>query len=674
MMPILAARELRGIRTILKHLSWRALLLTVVVIGLIGGAVAIERITIARLLHDDAASTATTWTEFLAANTTDIAAIIDGKPASQQTMDFVAKVKTVARVFLYKIYDAHGSPRFISDDLTESESDEEDLALHNPEAAEAIEHGAPEVELKEGQPPSRPLFYSEAYVPLVDKSGKVTGVVEAYIDQTAKRAEFERTSLFATLTLLFLIAAAFGIPGVAWYFRKRAQERSEEHVRYLAHFDALSGLANRASLTEGLDMAMRQAATSDAMLAVHCIDIDRFKDINDRLGLDAGDLMIKVTAERLRALAGADDIVGRLAGNEFALVQRSPRDQADVESLAGKIAQRMAAPETIKGEEIAMSVSVGVALAPEHGKTAERLVKSAELALARSKSEGRGHVNVFTPSLDKEMMARLRLERAIANALATGGFSLHFQPLRAEPRESLTGFEALTRLQEEDGTFIPPTEFILAAERMGVIGELGAWVLEEACHTAAAWPEELAISVNLSSAQFGKGTIIDVVAAALANSGLQPQRLLLEITESLLLGDSEMVMAELRGLKALGAQIVMDDFGTGYSSLSYLWRFPFDKIKVDGSFMRALEKRGSAADKIVRTIIALGHALGMRVCVEGVETAAHADFARTIGCDEVQGYHFGYPMPATDVAGVILADFRQEIRFAAAATVKARRA
>jgi EAL domain-containing protein (putative c-di-GMP-specific phosphodiesterase class I) len=335
----------------------------------------------------------------------------------------------------------------------------------------------------------------------------------------------------------------------------------------------------------------------------------------------------------------------------------------DVEVYARKIAHVMSTPVTIDGEEMSMTAGIGVALAPEHGKDAQRLIKSAELALAKGKSEGRAHLRLFTADLDSETSGRLKLERTIDTALSTGGFMVHFQPLYAEPSEALVGFEALARLKDEDGSDIPPTDFIPAAERMGLINRLGAWVLQEACAAATNWPEHLTVSVNLSPAQFGKESVADIVVEVLRQTGLRPGRLLLEITESLLLTDNAAIMGELGRLKALGTEIVMDDFGTGYSSLGYLWRFPFSKIKIDGSFMRAFDAPGAPAEKIVRTIVTLGHTLGMRVCVEGVETASHAAHARALGCDEVQGFYFARPMPIAEVPAAILANFRRQIAF-----------
>ncbi len=627
-------------------------------IAFVGGAVALERRTINHLLEDDATATASAWTELLARNTNDLASIAAGSPPPAELRQFIDQVKSVANVFLYKVYDARGTPRFVSDDLPEEAGDTEDLAEHNPEAAEAIAFGAPTVEIKTGDPPSRPAYYAETYVPRVGKDGHVVAVVEAYIDQTAKRADYERTFLVSASGLGLLIAAAFGIPAGAWYMRQRDKERAEARVAYLANFDALSGLANRSSLTNSLAGMLAEAG--GRFVAVHCVDIDRFKDVNDRFGFAFGDQMIKWAADRLHEIAGPDDVVARLAGDEFAVIQGAPRNRADVEVFARKLAAAMSSRLTLIGTEITPTVGVGVAMYPDHGRNAERLIRCAEMAMAKAKSEGRGRIRFFSAEIDAEAQERLTLESAIEHALDTGGFSLHFQPLYSEPDERLVGFEALARLPTADGGFIPPSLFIPVAERMGVIGRLSNWVLQEACAAATNWADHLTVSVNLSPAQFGKESVADVVATALAITGLKPNRLLLEITESLLLRDSESVMRELAHLKSLGTAIVMDDFGTGYSSLGYLWQFPFNKIKIDGSFMRALDTPDAPAEKIMRSVAGLGHMLGMRVCLEGVETEEHARYARAIGCDEVQGFHFGRPVPASQVAAVILRDFRRD--------------
>jgi EAL domain-containing protein (putative c-di-GMP-specific phosphodiesterase class I) len=313
-----------------------------------------------------------------------------------------------------------------------------------------------------------------------------------------------------------------------------------------------------------------------------------------------------------------------------------------------------------KDGAIASTVSIGVALAPADGNSAERLLKSADLALYKCKSDGRNCIRLFRPEMDAELVERIRLERAIRHAVQHEQFVLHYQPMVQISGRRLVGFEALIRLPAPDGTLIPPLVFIPLAEELRLIDKIGAWVLREACRTAKLWPKHLTIAVNLSPAQFVTGGVSAMVAAALAEAGLEPHRLELEITETLLLGNTPAIMTELQALKAMGVAIVMDDFGTGYSSLNYLWRFPFDKIKIDGSFMQGFETSRRDAETVIKTIIGLGRELNMRVTVEGVETAKQALFLEKADGDQAQGYYFGRPMPAAEVAANILADFQQQ--------------
>jgi EAL domain-containing protein (putative c-di-GMP-specific phosphodiesterase class I) len=296
-------------------------------------------------------------------------------------------------------------------------------------------------------------------------------------------------------------------------------------------------------------------------------------------------------------------------------------------------------------------------LAPADGLNPERLLKSADLALYRAKAEGRNCIRFFQPEMDVEMQARCKLERIIRDAVTHDRFELHYQPLFEMSDRCLIGFEALIRLPTEDGTVIPPLEFIPVAEDLRLIGKIGAWVLREACRTAATWPDTLSVAVNLSPAQFSAG-FSGEVAAILNETGLTASRLELEITETLLLGNSQVIIAELHALKAMGVAIVVDDFGTGYSSLSYLWQFPFDKIKIDRSFMQGFDGHNRNAGTVVKTLIALGRELNMRVTVEGVETAAQAAFLDKIGGDLAQGYFFGRPVPGSEVSEHIFKDFQ----------------
>jgi diguanylate cyclase (GGDEF)-like protein len=641
----------------MASLRWYLAVLAVVVVALVGGAFLVERGAIDRFLYDDAVASGRSWTEYLASNLTDLDGIAAGKEPSAASRAFLDQAKKVGQVFLFKIYDATGRVRYESDALPEAGTDEEALAAHNSEAAEAIENGQPAIEVKEGTPPTRPPFFSEAYVPYL-VGGKVTAVVETYIDQTAKRHGFEAAFLIATAELGFLIAAAFAVPAAAWYLRGRDKQKADARIQYLANYDALTGLANRNQLIRRLERALGGQAGKAAPLAVHCIDIDRFKNINDMLGHDAGDLVIKTVGDRLREVAGPNDIVARLGGDEFAMVQMNPGGPRDAEACGARIVAELGTPYWLNGQEVKLGVRVGIAIAPEHGTDTGRLMKSADLALNKGKAAGAQRICVFSHDLDEELYQRVNIERAIVGALDNDGFVLYFQPLFSLSGDGLVGFEALLRLPTEGGGFIPPATFIPVAEKIGAIDRIGAWVIDNATAAAARWAEHIKVAINLSPLQFATGDVAASVARALKASKLDPGRLEVEITESLLMHDTDAVLRDLAAIKALGVAIVMDDFGTGYSSLSYLWRFPFDKLKIDRSFMTAFEAGDLSARQIIRTIAALGRSLDMRITVEGVETEAQAAFIREIDCDEVQGFYFGRPAPESDVARIILADFR----------------
>jgi diguanylate cyclase (GGDEF)-like protein len=437
---------------------------------------------------------------------------------------------------------------------------------------------------------------------------------------------------------------------------------AQARISHMAHFDALTGLPNRTQLVEKLENALAVLPLRGGSIAVHFIDVDRFKIVNDTLGHDGGDILLKNVAERLRSVTRIDDIVARLGGDEFVAVQTGIGGKDQAEDFARRLTSAVTAPMKLREQAIVATISVGVALAPADGTNPEWLLKCADLALYKAKADGRNCVRFFLAEMDIDSQARVKLEATIREAVLHDCFELHFQPIFEMSNRRLIGFEALIRLPKEDGTLIPPLVFIPVAEDMQVIDKIGAWVLREACRTAATWPEHLTIAVNLSPAQFLTGSVSDIVAAALKESSLAAHRLELEITETMLLGNSEAIMSELMTLKAMGVAIVMDDFGTGYSSLSYLWRFPFDKIKIDRSFMQGFDSSGRDVKTVVKTIIALGRELNMRVTVEGVETAAQATFLDQVEGDLAQGFFFGRPVPASEVGATILAEFNKTRR------------
>jgi diguanylate cyclase (GGDEF)-like protein len=625
----------------------------VLVVGV--GVWQVLKSTVDNLLYWDATAAAENWANYVAENVTDIEDIADGQPPSAESMAFLIRTQQIRHVFGFEIINLHGNVQLASDG---SKISSIGGAVHSDTAARAAQSGQPIISVKEGAPPIRPRIYSEAYLPVII-DGRPQAIVAAYVDLSEQQDHFRKAFSLAALALCLLISGAVGFPTIAWYRRTKEKQQADRRIRFLAHHDMLTGLSNRAQLIEKLENALAVLPLRGGCLAVHFIDLDHFKGVNDTLGHDGGDFLLKTIAERLRAVARAEDVVARLGGDEFVVVQTRVSGKDQVEEFARSLTSAVTAPMTLKEQEIVATASIGVALAPADGTNPERLLKSADLALYKSKADGRNCVRFFEPAMDAALQARIALEKTLRDAVLNERFILHYQPLFEVSGQRLIGFEALIRLPAEDGTLIPPMTFIPVAEELRLIDKLGAWVLREACKTALSWPDSLTVAVNLSPAQFEAGSISAIVASALRETGLAPHRLELEITETLLLGNSEAIMTELQALKSMGVAIVMDDFGTGYSSLSYLWRFPFDKIKIDRSFMQGFDASGRDAETVVKTIIALGRELDMRVTVEGVETAQQAAFLDGADADQVQGFFFGRPVSASEVSAIILKDFQK---------------
>jgi diguanylate cyclase (GGDEF)-like protein/PAS domain S-box-containing protein len=437
-------------------------------------------------------------------------------------------------------------------------------------------------------------------------------------------------------------------------------ERKEAAARiaHLAYHDALTGLPNRAVFAEGLADAIESAAASGEPVAVLCIDLDGFKAVNDLMGHAAGDELLVEAAQRLRALAGPDHLAARLGGDEFAIVQRGGVQRGGgqphaADLLAKRVLAALAAPFPIAGKGVAISCSVGVALYPQDASTPGDLVKNADMALYRAKSDGRGTARFYEVRMDEALRERRLLEADLHLALDRGEMHIHYQPLACLESGTILGFEALLRWNHPERGAIGPDVFIPLAEESGFIVGLGAWVLRRACEEAAEWQDSLRIAVNLSPVQFTHGDLAAEVEAIVRETGLDPTRLDLEITEGLLIKDADRALAILGRLKALGVKISMDDFGTGYSSLSYFRMFPFDKVKIDQSFIRDMMDNPQAR-AIVRSVIGLGQGLGMPVVAEGVETDAQFQALVAEGCDQVQGYLISRPGPIEQFDRVVI--------------------
>jgi diguanylate cyclase (GGDEF)-like protein len=420
----------------------------------------------------------------------------------------------------------------------------------------------------------------------------------------------------------------------------------------MARLDALTGLANRITLSSRLGDLLG----SQSEVTVACLDLDRFKTVNDTLGHPMGDALLRKVAERLQSVAREEDLVARLGGDEFGLLlpEASPEE---AERVAARIVDLVGRAYLINGHQLNVGVSVGVARAPADGASVDALLKNADLALYRAKAEGRGTFRFFETSMDALMQERRALEIDLRRAMALRELHLVYQPqMRLESNE-ITGFEALLRWDNPRRGLVSPAEFIPLAEETGLIGTIGEWVLRTACMEAASWAKPVSVAVNVSALQFRRSGLVEAVTSALAYSGLDPSRLELEITEGALLEDTGRVVETLLRLRALGVRVSMDDFGTGYSSLSYLQKFPFDKIKIDQSFVRGMMENPECG-AIVRAVAGLGASLGIRTTAEGVETAEQLAAIRAEGCTEVQGYFTGRPLSA-QAATALLTDSKE---------------
>ena len=428
------------------------------------------------------------------------------------------------------------------------------------------------------------------------------------------------------------------------------RHKAQARVAHMARHDSLTDLPNRTLFREKMGEGLNQVAIAGGAMAVLCFDLDNFKTVNDRLGHAAGDRLLRWVAARLKENVGEHDTVARLGGDEFAVLQRGPQPQS-AERLARRLVEIIGHPPPLESQSIHVGVSVGIAIAPDHGLDADELMKCADLALYQAKAKGRGAYQLFEPEMEEEARSRHALEYDLRGALEANEFHLVFQPQVRLDTTELTGFEALLRWKHPSRGFVSPAEFIPIAEENGLIVPIGEWVLRTACATAASWPD-VTVAVNLSPVQFRSRGLVTMVTSALAEAGLPPRRLELEVTETALLDDSEATIEILHQLRALGVRVSLDDFGVGYSSLSYLRKFPFDRIKIDRSFVGTLgESPESVA--IVRTIASLGSVLGVETTAEGVETIEQLDFVRECGCTAVQGYYFGRPCPAAEVGRMI---------------------
>jgi diguanylate cyclase (GGDEF)-like protein len=436
------------------------------------------------------------------------------------------------------------------------------------------------------------------------------------------------------------------------------RRRSEERITHLAHYDALTDLPNRALFHDQLRLELTRIVPG-RQLAVCYIDIDEFKSVNDTLGHLIGDELLKSVAQSLGRCVGPTDFVARLGGDEFAIVQTAVASSADAINLVQRVFNAIREPFDCLGHQVSTDASIGIALAPEHGVDLDQILKNADLAMYAAKSAGRRTYRFFEPEMDTQVKARRELEMDLRQAIADEALEVYYQPCVSLEDNEITGCEALLRWRHPERGMISPAEFIPIAEDTGLINQLGEWVLNTACAEAATWPGHIRLAVNVSPVQFRSGTLALKVVAALAESGLAANRLELEITEAVLIRDDDTALSILHQLRGIGVRIALDDFGTGYSSLSYLQRFPFDKIKIDRCFVKALDEP-DASSGIVRAVVNIAAERHMTTTAEGVETRAQQRLLGALGCSEMQGFLFSAAKPAAELKRLFFSDHARD--------------
>ncbi len=438
------------------------------------------------------------------------------------------------------------------------------------------------------------------------------------------------------------------------------KRRSEQQVSRLAHYDSLTGLANRVQMSQALEQILAAPSGRERECAVLMLDLDRFKQVNDTLGHPAGDALLRQVAQRLERTIGTGGRCGRLGGDEFKVIIPGHRDRAMLGQLAQEIINSLSQPYSIEGQSVVIGASVGIALAPEHGASSDDLIRNVDLALYAAKDAGRGCYRFYAEDLHAAAEERAELEQDLRDAIAKGQLELHYQPVVHSSDEKIVGFEALMRWNHPKRGPISPVKFIPIAEDAGLIDRIGQWALRTACADLARWPRSIRCAVNVSALQFANPDLPAIVANALAHSGVAPSRLELEITESVFMGDSSGTEAMFRALKRVGVRLALDDFGTGYSSLGYLKKAPFDKIKIDRSFVQGATEEGSRNGAIIASITSLAQALHMDTTAEGVETLDELELVRLLGCSHIQGFIYFAPMTAAEATALVSGDLVAE--------------
>lgn len=605
--------------------------------------------TVESVVQKEARTEAIHWMEHFVAHLDNIETLVAKGVPDQKQAETIDIAVEDSEVFLFKFFRPDGTTSFRSDQYKVSQSGEYSPEI-NEKALDVFTTGISDIATSDGrQRANRPDVYVEAYVPITNKSGTRMGVAEVYVDQTEIAASLKDGFSWIALFLPIFSALLFLLPALAMLKESAIAKKAKAESEHLANFDSLTGLFNRRSFNNAAETYFKDYSSIGTLF----IDVDDFKRINDEHGHDGGDALLRSVGHTLKSKLGENAISARFGGDEFvACIGDVTPDELQL--IAQDVLASISKGMSHRGQTIIGHVSIGLNISNTDEPLTDML-HAADIALYKSKNGGKNTVTFFSDDLSNEFKRQQKLETLLNKAVDGTGLELFFQSINQPETRKILGFEALLRLRDERGTMIYPDEFIPVAERLGLIKDIGKWVLCEAIKTAKEWPKDIFISVNLSAVQFEQGDLPDFIKSLLVEHSFPADRLEVEVTESLLIGDDGSTHKQLAAIKSMGASIAMDDFGTGYSSLGYLWKYKFDKLKIDRSFLLGYDQDPEKLEKVIGSVVDLGHGIDMYVTIEGVESDKHVNILKGMGCDQLQGYYFGKPMPLANAERMIKA-------------------
>ena len=625
------------------------LLVLCVLIGaiLFGVGMLIER-SINNIIRADAEHTAADWAKHFDRVLPDVASLRANGELTTAQQDVVDSAISYSGVYSFLVFDLDGDLVYSSDYGVADSTEERSI---NQAALKVVTQNEPHFDIvQRTQHSQETSVFVHAFVPALNEDGETVGVISLFLEKSRHAGVFRSIMNWIGLALPLLSAALYAVPSLAFLaMREKAHARARRAAR-LSRFDQLTNTLNRHSMSmESNEIFTNRAVGSCTGLIF--LDIDKFKAVNDEFGHEFGDAFLRHIASILMENVRTSDLVGRMGGDEF-VVTLPKIDRETITEIGQQILIAARQPFEYKGTTIKSSVSMGYILA-DNTMAAKDALHAADLALYHAKSTGRDRFIEYFAELDTAMIRRREVEARMREAVTTNEFETYFQPITKPVDNTVLGFETLLRLKGRDEQPISPAEFIPIAEETGLIHDIGCLTLRNAITSAKTWPDNIFVSVNLSPAQFNRGSLVEFVSSALEEFDFPAHRLEFEVTEGLLMSDEQSISDQLVGLKSLGVSIAMDDFGTGYSSLGYLWKYDFDKLKIDQVFLEGLDFDQNRYREIIETIVILGHKMGMSVTVEGVESQAQADILNTLNCDHYQGFLFGRPMPANETLAAI---------------------